>query len=60
MIHIYYILLVLTALASSVMTLYAPNIIARYKRYRTAKQRKLERMIRTEVEQQLTDILDND
>ena len=58
MIH-YYIILVLTALASSVMTLYYPTMIARYKRLKTAKQRKLERMIRTEVEQQLKDILND-
>jgi hypothetical protein len=34
-------------------------MIARYKRLKTAKQRKLERMIRIEVEQQLKDILND-
>jgi len=40
--------------------MYAPNIIARYKQYRTANERKFTRMVRDEVEKQLKDILDND
>jgi hypothetical protein len=60
MTHIYYIILVLTALTSSVTTLYYPNIIARYRQYKTAKQRRLERMIRTEVEKQLKEIIADD
>jgi hypothetical protein len=59
MIHIYYILLVLTALASSVMTLYYPTMIARYRQYKTTNERKLTRMIRAEVEKQLKDILND-
>ena len=58
MIH-YYIILVLTALASSVMTLYYPTMIARYRRSKTDKERKLTRMIRTEIERQLKDILND-
>ena len=60
MIHIYYITIVLTAILSSITTMYAPNIIARYKQYRTANERKFTRMVRDEVEKQLKDILDND
>jgi hypothetical protein len=58
MIH-YYIILVLTALASSVMTLYYPTMIARYRQYKAANERKLTRMIRAEVEKQLKDILND-
>ena len=58
MIH-YYIILVLTALASSITTMYAPNIIARIKRYKTANERKLTRMVRAEVERQLKNILND-
>ena len=60
MTHIYYIILVLTALISSFITLRIPNIIARYRQYKTAKQRRLERMIRTEVEKQLKEIIADD
>ena len=74
MIH-YYILLVLTALASSVMTLYYPTMIARYKRYKTrirkhnmmgyrievleTQMHLLDKMIKEEVERQLKDILND-
>ena len=58
MIH-YYIILVLTALASSVMTLYYPTLKWRIRQYKTDKQRKLTRMIRAEVEKQLKDILND-
>ena len=59
MIHIYYITIVLTAILSSITTMYAPNIIARYKRYKTANERKLTRMIRDEVEKQLKEVMKN-
>jgi hypothetical protein len=59
MIHYYIILLILTALASSITTMYAPTIIARYRQYKTVKERKLTRMIRAEVERQLKDILND-
>jgi hypothetical protein len=72
----YIIIIVLTAILSSNATLYAPNIVARYKRYRTRIHKRnmmgyrievletqihlLDRMIKEEVEKQLKDILDND
>ena len=59
MIHIYYITIVLTAILSSITTMYAPNIIARIKRYKTANERKLTRMVRDEVEKQLKNILND-
>lgn len=59
MIHIYYIIIVLTAILSSITTMYAPNIIARYRQYKAANERKLTRMVRAEVEKQLKDILND-
>ena len=58
MIH-YYIILVLTALASSVMTLYYPTLKWRIRQYKTANKLKLRDMIATEVAKQLKDILND-
>ena len=73
---IYYITIVLTAILSSIATLYAPNMVARYKRYKTrihkhnmmgyrievleTQMHQLDKMIKEEVEQQLKNILNND
>jgi len=58
---IYYIIIVvLTALLSSIATVHAPNIKARYRRFKSTKNQKLERMIAIEVEKQLKKIIDND
>ena len=74
MIH-YYILLVLTALASSVMTLYYPTLKLRIRQYKTrirkhnmmgyrievleTQMHLLDKMIKEEVERQLKDILND-
>lgn len=59
MTHIYYIIIVLTALLSSLATLYYPTLKWRIRQYKTAKERKLTRMIRAEVEKQLKEILND-
>lgn len=72
---IYYITIVLTALLSSIATLYAPNMVVRYKRYKTRIHKHnmmgyrievletqmylLEKMIKEEVERQLKDVLND-
>ena len=54
---IYY--FILTAVSSSVITIIAPHIVARYRHYKTAKQQQLTRLIRKEVERQLKDIIND-
>ena len=72
---IYYITIVLTALLSSIATLYAPNIITRYRQYKTrirkhnmmgyrievleTQMHLLDKMIKEEVERQLKDIIND-
>jgi hypothetical protein len=76
MTHIFYlIIIVLTGLGSSIATYYAPQIISRYKQYKTRKSKHnmmgyrlevletqmhlLDKMIKEEVERQLKDIIND-
>ena len=54
---IYY--FILTAVSSSVITLIAPYIVARYRRLKTRKQQQLRTLIATEVSKQLKDIIND-
>ena len=54
---IYY--FILTAVSSSVITIIAPHIVARYRHYKTAKQQHLTSLIATEVAKQLKDIIND-
>lgn len=56
----YIILVTLTALLSIYATIYTPIIIAYYRRFKTAKNEKLERMIADEIQKQLKEILSDD
>lgn len=55
--HFYYILLVLTAVLSSIVTLYIPSIIARYRQYKAAKREAFIATIQTEIENYLKQII---
>lgn len=57
MIHIYYIILALTALISSFVTMYIPSIIARYRQYKAAKREAFIATIQTEIENYLKQII---
>jgi hypothetical protein len=50
---------ILTATLASVATFYAPILVACIKRFKTRKQRKLNELIRAEVERQLKDIIND-
>ena len=52
-------LFILTAVLSSITTIIAPVLVARIRQYKTHKERKLTRMIRAEVEQQLKNIIND-
>jgi len=52
-------LFILTAVLSSITTIIAPTLVARIRQYKTHKQRKLTRLIREEVEQQLKQIIND-
>lgn len=57
MIHIYYlILLVLTALGSSVMTTYAPAMLARIKRLFTRKKRPIQKVYCDDLSKRIDDL----
>jgi len=51
--------LIITAILSSVATFYAPKLVVRYRRFKRGKKRKLNELIRAEVERQLKDILND-
>ena len=53
---VYYILTVIT---SSIATLIVPDMVARYRRYKTRKQQHLQALVATEVAKQLKDILND-
>jgi hypothetical protein len=57
MIHIYYILLVLTAILSSIVTLYIPTLVMRYRQYKAAQREALRATIQTEIENYLKQII---
>lgn len=57
MIHIYYIILALTALVSSFVTMYIPTLVMRYKQYKAAKREALRATIQTEIENYLKQII---
>jgi hypothetical protein len=59
MIHYYIILLILTAVLSSVITIAIPHIVVFTRQYKAHKQHKLTRLIRAEVERQLKDVLND-
>jgi len=60
MIHYYYIiLLIITGLASSLVTLYLPALKARYKRIKTRRKRELRSMVKQEVERAIKQILND-
>ena len=57
MIHIYYILLVLTAILSSIVTLYIPTLLMRYRQYKSKQREALRATIQTEIENYLKQII---
>ena len=52
-------LFILTAVLSSIITIIAPTLVARYRQYKTAKQQHLTSLIATEVAKQLKDIIND-
>ena len=50
---------ILTATLASVVTFYAPALVARYRQFKTRKRQKLNELIRAEVERQLKDIIND-
>ena len=50
---------ILTAIIASVATIIAPKLVARIKRFKTHKQRKLNELIRAEVERQIKQIIND-
>jgi len=55
MIHLF----ILTAVLSSVITIAIPHTVVLIRKYKTHKQRKLTRLIRAEIEQQLKQIIND-
>ena len=53
---VYYILTVIT---SSIATLIIPDMVVRYRHYKTRKQQQLRTLIATEVAKQLKDIIND-
>lgn len=51
---VYYILTVIT---SSIATLIVPDMVVRYRRYKTRRQQQLQTLIATEIAKQLKDII---
>jgi hypothetical protein len=52
-------LFILTAVLSSIITIAIPHTVVLIRQYKTHKERKLTRMIRAEVEQQLKNIIND-
>jgi len=55
--YIYYTILLITALLSSIVTMYIPTFKMWYKRYKTRNHQDLTALIKAEVEEQLKQIL---
>ncbi len=55
--YFYYILLVLTAGLSSIVTLYIPTLLMYYRQYKAVQTEKLRTAIRTEIELYLKEII---
>ena len=55
--HFYYILLVLTAGLSSIVTLYIPTLLMYYRQYKAAQREALRATKQTEIENYLKQII---
>lgn len=55
--HFYYILLVLTAVLSSIVTMYIPTLLMYYRQYKAAKREAFIATIQTEIENYLKQII---
>ena len=50
---------ILTVIISSIATLIVPDMVVRYRRYKTRKQQHLQALIATEIAKQLKDIIND-
>jgi hypothetical protein len=57
MIHLYYIILALTALVSSFVTMYIPTLVMRYRQFKSKQREALRATIQTEIENYLKQII---